>query len=191
MRSDALTGGGGGVTTLSVSGIYNVEWWGDWWIGKQRKRPWLTRRNISTSVWGNWEKVRKILVRIADVPANIWTEHFKHLKNTCLYRYLYTNMFGDPSYHHSTLGASTATERSASKRYWPLALPVVWLICELCSTITMFLATTESFADWNWNWNLTTLLHSSAGVRCCYVACRRGQGSLNFGSLQLKTILNV
>jgi hypothetical protein len=34
----------------------------------------------------------------------------------------------------------------------------------------------------NWKYNLTTLLHSSAGVGCCYVARRRSQGSLNFGS---------
>jgi hypothetical protein len=79
-------------------------------------------------------------------------------------------------------------QRPPSKRNWtivtcwPGMLSVVWFICDLCSTTTVFLAAYACFDVWRLYEDLITVLHSQAKASSCYVTCKQDQGSLNCDS---------
>lgn len=63
--------------------------------------------------------------------------------------------FNDPLYQHSALETLKHQWLSPSKHNWmtdtcwPGVLSVVWSICDLCSTTTMFLAASACFNQWS------------------------------------------
>jgi hypothetical protein len=70
------------LTELSVSRLYSIRWWDDWWTGKNLEGSsyGLIKVLIPEFAWKDWRKPQKTSVWVVSVLAEIWANN---LPNTC------------------------------------------------------------------------------------------------------------
>jgi hypothetical protein len=70
----------GYLTKLSISPLYNVEWWMTNRDGFGRKRMWSNGGTNCALAWTDWERPRNPSVRIVGVPVEIREERFPNTR---------------------------------------------------------------------------------------------------------------